>query len=344
MANESKNISLNFVTKNNLSENTLDLIDKSLEPTENTLDLIDKSLEPSENTLDLTENTLDNLTDKFLEPLNDDITCLCLSGGGIKGLGFIGVLEKLIEHKKIELNKIDMYVGTSVGSIISFFLILGFTIEEIKEFIITFNFSKLNEEIDCIILIEKFGINNGEKAKLLFSKFLELKLNVKDITFKELFNKIQKKILIIGTNLTKCQEELFSVDTTPDMSVITAIRISMSIPIIFTPVIYNNSVYVDGALVNNFPINYCPKDKTFGIYANNFNSFEINSIQSVITACTNVVSNTISQKNLNSKYKNIIKIVYSEQSFSLLDSTQEDKKNMIEIGYKTAADFLNQNI
>ena len=339
MLNESKNISLDFVSKNTLDN----LTEQSLEPSENTLDLTEQSLEPSENTLDLTEQSLEP-SENTLEPLNDDITCLCLSGGGIKGLGFIGVLEKLIEHKKIELNKIDMYVGTSIGSIISFFLILGFTIEEIKEFIITFNFSKLNEEIDCIILIEKFGINNGEKAKLLFSKFLELKLNVKDITFKELFNKIQKKILIIGTNLTKCQEELFSVDTTPDMSVITAIRISMSIPIIFTPVIYNNSVYVDGALVNNFPINYCPKDKTFGIYANNSNSFEINSIQSIITACINVVSNTISQKNLNSKYKNIIKIVYSEQSFSLLDLTSEDKKNMIEIGYNTADVFLNQNI
>ena len=331
--------SLDFVSKNTLDN----LTEQSLEPSENTLDLTEQSLEPSENTLDLTEQSLEP-SENTLEPLNDDITCLCLSGGGIKGLGFIGVLEKLIEHKKIELNKIDMYVGTSIGSIISFFLILGFTIEEIKEFIITFNFSKLNEEIDCIILIEKFGINNGEKAKLLFSKFLELKLNVKDITFKELFNKIQKKILIIGTNLTKCQEELFSVDTSPDMSIITAIRISMSIPIIFTPVIYNNSVYVDGALVNNFPINYCPKDKTFGIYANNSNSFEINSIQSIITACINVVSNTISQKNLNSKYKNIIKIVYSEQSFSLLDLTSEDKKNMIEIGYNTADVFLNQNI
>ena len=319
-------------------ENTLDnLTEKSIEPSQHTIDLTNKFLEPL-------ENTLDNLTEKSIEPLNNNITCLCFSGGGVKGLCFIGVLEKLIKHKKIELNKIDMYVGTSVGSIISFLLILGFTIEEIKEFIITFNFSKLNEEIDCINLIEKFGINNGEKIKLLFIKFLELKLNVKDITFKELFNKIQIKLLIVGTNLTKCQEELFSVDTTPDMSVITAIRISMSIPIIFTPVIYNNSVYVDGALVNNFPINYCPKDKTFGIYANYSNSFEINSIQSIIIACTNVVSNTICQKNLNSNYKNIIKIIYSEQTFSLFDLTLEYKKNMIELGYKTADEFLNQDI
>jgi len=335
------------------SENTLDnLTEKSIEPSEKTLDLTEKSIEPSENTLDnLTEKsiepsekTLDNLTEKSLEPLNDDITCLCLSGGGVRGLCFIGVLEKLIEHNKIELNKIDMYVGASIGSIITFFLILGVSIEEIKEFIITFNFFKLNEEIDCINLIEKFGINNGEKVKLLFSKFLELKLNVKDITFKELFNKIQKKILIVGTNLTKCQEELFSVDTSPDMSVITALRISISIPIIFTPVIYNNSVYVDGGLVNNFPINYCPKDKTFGIYTNNCNSFEINSIQSILTACTNVIANIISQKNLNYKYKNIIKIVYTDQLLSILDATQEKKKYMFEIGYKTACEFLNQDI
>jgi predicted acylesterase/phospholipase RssA len=109
-------------------------------------------------------------------------------------------------------------------------------------------------------------------------------------------------------------------------------------------VLLNNNYYVDGALVNNFPINYCPKNKTFGIYTNNSNGFEINSIQSILTACTNVVSNIISQKNLNSKYKNIIKIVYPDQTFSILDITKEDKKNLIEFGYKTACEVLNQDI
>ena len=347
LSNNTLNLSNNTL---DLSNNTLDLSNNNLDTLDlsnNTLDLLNNNLDTldlSNNTLDLSNNTLD-LSNNTLDLSNNDITCLCFSGGGVKGICFIGVLEKLIEHKKIKLNKIDMYVGTSAGSIISFFLILGFTIEEMKEFIMTFNFSKLNEEIDCINLIEKFGINNGEKIKLFFIKFLELKLNVQDITFKELFNETQKKILIIGTNLTKNQEELFSVDTTPNMSVITAIRISISIPVIFTPVMYNNSLYVDGALVNNFPINYCPKDKTFGIYVKNSNNnIEINSMQSFIIMCLNITSDTIIEKNLNSECKNIIKIINPKPELQQFELTLEYKKFLIELGCKTTVDYLEQII
>jgi len=343
LSNNTLDLSNNNLDTLDLSNNTLDLSNNTLDLSNNNLDTLDLS----NNTLDLSNNNLDtlDLSNNTLDLSNNDITCLCFSGGGVKGICFIGVLEKLIEHKKIKLNKIDMYVGTSAGSIISFFLILGFTIEEMKEFIMTFNFSKLNEEIDCINLIEKFGINNGEKIKLLFIKFLELKLNVQDITFKELFNETQKKILIIGTNLTKNQEELFSVDTTPNMSVITAIRISISIPVIFTPVMYNNSLYVDGALVNNFPINYCPKDKTFGIYVKNSNNnIEINSMQSFIIKCINITSDTISGKNLNSDYKNIIKILNPKPELPQFELTLEYKKFLIELGCKTTVDYLEQII
>ena len=54
-----------------------------------------------------------------------------------------------------------------------------------------------------------------------------------DITFKRLYNST-KKICIIGSNVSKNREEYFSYETTPDMSVLKAIRISSSIPIIFT--------------------------------------------------------------------------------------------------------------
>jgi predicted acylesterase/phospholipase RssA len=345
MLDENKYISLDLLN------NTLDLSNNNLDLSNNTLDLSDNTLDLSNNTLPdntlqdntLLDNTLpDNtLPENILDLPDNDITCLCFGAGGVKGIAFIGALEKLIEYKKIELNKIKMYVGTSAGGIVSFLLNLDFTIEEIKEFIITFNFSKLNEEVDCVNLLEKFGINNGDRIKLLFIKFLELKFNVKDITFKELFNKTQKKLLIIATNLTKSQEELFSVDTTPDMSVIIAIRISVSIPIIFTPVIYNDSVYVDGALYNIFPINYCPIDKTFGIYIKNCNNnLEINSIQSFILTCLNITADTITEKYLNSGYKNVIKIINPKPELQQFELTLEYKKSLIELGYTSVNNYF----
>ena len=49
------------------------------------------------------------------------------------------------------------------------------------------------------------------------------------------------------------------------MSVLLAIRISMSLPFIFTPVFYNGCHYVDGALLRNFGIEFCDPQKTIGL-------------------------------------------------------------------------------
>ena len=52
------------------------------------------------------------------------IKTLCLSGGGTKGICYIGAIENLESNNYLNLKNIDTFVGTSVGSIISFFLIL----------------------------------------------------------------------------------------------------------------------------------------------------------------------------------------------------------------------------
>ena len=50
------------------------------------------------------------------------------------------------------------------------------------------------------------------------------------------------------------------------MDVLLAIRMSFSIPFVFTPVKYNNNFYVDGSVLNDFPIDLCDKDNFIGIF------------------------------------------------------------------------------
>ena len=82
--------------------------------------------------------------------------------------------------------------------------------------------------------------------------FLKLKLNVNDITFIELYNITKKNLSMIGTNYTKGTEVCFNHINYPTLSVIKAIRISISVPLLFTPVLYNNDYYVDGAIYLHF--------------------------------------------------------------------------------------------
>ena len=190
---------------------------------------------------------------------------ICLSGGGISGISQISALEYLNKNKIINFNNINLYVGTSVGSIISFLIIIGYKPNYIIEFIKKFDFNKIKEDFDIDKLFLNYGINNFTNLMIIIKSFLYNKFNISDITFRELYLKTNKKLSIIATNLTKNREEYFSLDTTPDFSVLLAIRMSISLPIISTPVKYNNDLYVDGGCFNNFPINYCDKNTTLGI-------------------------------------------------------------------------------
>ena len=275
------------------------------------------------------------------EKIQKKIKTLCFSGGGIKGFSFLGALQGLIEKKIVNLSEIKCFVGTSIGAMLAFLLNLEWEIEEIKEFIFNFNFSKLKGEINSISFFQNYGIQDGDRFKLLLIKFLESKLNVKDITFEELYLKTNKKLIIIGANLSKAKEIVFSYKNTPNFSVILALRISTSVPVIFAPVIYENEYYVDGGIVNNFPLNHCSKKSTIGFYIKNSDeSNDINSLKKLITTVFGVTADTISEKNIKKYFNSVIQIKNSEFIHTNFDIDLETKKKIIDLGYKSVDDFL----
>ena len=261
---------------------------------------------------------------------------LCLSSGGVYGLSYIGALDYLINEKILNLNNIKIFAGTSIGSIILFFIIIGYNIKEINYIIINLNFSKLQSEINIENLLINNGIDNGLKIITLLKFFLNKKLNIDDITFKELQLKYNKNFIVIGTNFSKGEEAVFNYINTPDMSIITAIRISISIPFIFTPVLYNNEYYVDGALTNAFPINYCNQETTISINLPYSDSYKINDVFDVLLNSIKIMSKSISCKNKCNINDNIINIYNDESYISYdLNINLETKKNLINLGKET---------
>jgi NTE family protein len=203
---------------------------------------------------------------------------LCLSGGGTSGISTLGSLKILENYNFYNYKKINNFYGTSVGSIICFFLIIKYSIDDIINFIDKFNFDNLDQKANAEIFLKNYGLNTGSRLVTIIQTFLYEKFKLKDITFFELYKKTNKNFGVVGTNITKNREELFSYKNTPNMSVIKAIRISISIPFVFTIVEHNNFKYTDGGLVNNFPINYCNSKTTIGINLvsskdNNCNTF-----------------------------------------------------------------------
>ena len=96
------------------------------------------------------------------------IDTLCFSGGGVKGFAIIGVLEYLEKNNNLDILLIKNYVGTSCGAIISFLLSINYSINEIKEFILNFNFNILINDIDIDNIFINYGIDNGNKIIYIF--------------------------------------------------------------------------------------------------------------------------------------------------------------------------------
>ena len=268
------------------------------------------------------------------------IDTLCFSGGGIKGFSFIGVLDYLEKNNKINLELIKNYVGTSCGAMLSFLLSINYSIDELKEFILNFNFQVLINETDNNIenLLINFGLDDGNKIIYMLQSFLKNKYNTVDITFEEHYELTNNNLIIIGTNYTKSSEVIFNYKNTPSVSVITALRISISIPLIFTPVFYNDNCYIDGALVNNFPINHCNIKNTIGINIINKHN-KLDNITLFITNCIGIL--------MQKKYEslNIINICELEDEIcNAIDFnvSKEKKNDLINLGYNIAEDYISK--
>ena len=270
-----------------------------------------------------------------------NIDGLCLSGGGDKAFSIIGCLSYLEKYEKFDITKINNYYGTSAGAILSFLLIIGYTIDEIKDFIEMFDFKLLFNAISTNIIdfLNKFGFDDASKIINIIKKFLQEKINIDDITFIDLFKITCKKLNIIGTNFSKGTDVIFNHINNPNMSVITAINISMCIPLLFQPILYEGDYYVDGGITNNLPIKYCNKKTTLIIYLKFGHNNNLNSVIDLLVGCTSIMCDVISEKDFYDKSLNIIQI-NNDINNIIFDLTKENKIKIIQNGYDTAELFI----
>lgn len=155
---------------------------------------------------------------------------LVLSGGGARGISHLGVIKSLVEHD-ITIKEIS---GTSAGSIVGALYSYGYSPEDIMEVIVKTNFFWL--------LRPAFSLN----GLLSMSKIGDLLTNyIKNDRFEEL----KIPLTIAATNIEKGKTEYFS-----EGDLIQPILCSCSIPVIFQPVQYKGSFYIDGGILNNLPV------------------------------------------------------------------------------------------
>lgn len=268
-----------------------------------------------------------------------NVTGLVLSGGGVKGIATLGALEYFYEKNK--LDNVKTFVGTSVGAVIAAFICIGFTPRELYSVVENFNMSDLTQH-DFLQIIKFYGIDDGSRIE----DFLESLFKKKDcnkITFKELYERFDKDLIITGTCLNETKLYYFNKDDFPDMQIQQAVRISMSIPFYFVPYNINGKLFVDGGCMNNFPIDkYINRDDFVGILLCSDNpDRKITNIEDYLCAVFSCIGEGMDIAS--SKYKNVIRIICENINSVDFSICLEKKEELFHYGYAAALNFMTFN-
>ncbi|XP_078604523.1 uncharacterized protein LOC144878118 [Branchiostoma floridae x Branchiostoma japonicum] len=198
---------------------------------------------------------------------------LVLEGGGAKGIGYVGAL-KALEDAGI-LSQIKRLAGTSAGAITASFLAIGMTPEEILDELSGVDLQNMTLDsrwptLSSIpgmkqvtyfwdVLTER-GACPGQKFLEWFGDVLDRNLRKrgvpldKDITFDQVYHVLGKELCLVAFNMNYNRESYFHVKTTPILRVREAVRMSMTIPLVFQPFQDVDSSYIDGSTNANYPI------------------------------------------------------------------------------------------
>lgn len=194
---------------------------------------------------------------------------LVFEGGVVKGIAYLGAME-VFDSKNI-LAAVERVGGTSAGAIYAVVTGLNYSIEEIQEIIWNMDFNKFMDDSWGVIrnssrLLNQFGWFKGDYFLNWMKELIKKKTGSATTTFRQLetMKKINgfKSIYLIGCNLSTGFSEIYSAETTPDMPICDAVRISMSIPVFFASVrTANGDTLVDGGTVNNYPVKLFDRKK-----------------------------------------------------------------------------------
>lgn len=179
---------------------------------------------------------------------------LCLSGGGVRAISYIGALQVLEEEGL--LKNITEFLGVSAGALVALLLSIGFSLTDLNNIMRGLDFSEVRA-IDPEKLLgydEHYGIDDGEGLRYLIESLLKRKGLPPTIRFCDLPK--DKKLRIWATDLNDLKPREFSAKTTPNVQVQHALRASMALPFYFTPVRdpINGHLLTDGGVIANYPI------------------------------------------------------------------------------------------
>ena len=168
---------------------------------------------------------------------------LVLSGGGMKGLAHVGVLQAL-EERGLEPSLI---VGSSIGALIAATWATGMPLREMVAW------TRLVRRRDVFAVAHADMAFRRMRAPAVYRRE-PLEQLVSALVGDRTFRDLQRRILVNTVDLEAGAQVLWGLPGLDDVPVADAVFASCALPGIFPPRIIRGRSYVDGAVVENLPL------------------------------------------------------------------------------------------
>jgi len=236
---------------------------------------------------------------------------VALEGGGAMGLAHIGVLKWFEEHHI----PVDYVAGTSMGGLVGGFYATGMTPEEMQKLIEGLDWREIlgdrtpyedlsyrrKEDQHAYPNSLIFGLRHGLSAPAGLIAGHQIGLLIGRVTLPyygiSSFDDMPVPFRCVATDLVSGQSHVFK-----DGPLAIALRSTMSIPGVFSPVREGKAVYVDGGLLDNLPTDVVRKmgaEIVIGVHLESA-PVEANDIRSVFSVLNHSVSAVVTENEMRS--------------------------------------------
>jgi predicted acylesterase/phospholipase RssA len=272
---------------------------------------------------------------------------LVISGGSTKGLLAFGALQYAIDNHL--LKHVTTYVGTSIGSIISFMLAIGYSPTEVMVYICTHQLLEKMKHFNIVAMINGEGASSYAHIQEQIEKMTIAKIGYLP-TLKNIREKFGKTLICITHNFSTCKTIELSPDSHPDLPCLTAIRMSSNLPFIFEKYKYGDHFFVDGGVANNFPIDVGDRvgKKILGIVLLGQSEKEENSnpdegiLADIYQLMFTPIKQAMEYRIANASNRcRIVKLRHPEHKLFNFNISATEKLNMFSNGYNTMRDEFN---
>src|SRR5580704_12585567 len=271
---------------------------------------------------------------------------LVLEGGGALGLAHIGVLQWMEEHRI----PVSYVAGTSMGGLVGGIYSTGRSPAEVREVVDKINWDEVlrgqtpfedlsfrrKQDAHEVPSSLEFGLRKGLQFPAGFNTGQQVSLILDRIAlpYSELnsFNDLPIPFACVATDLVSGKPHVFR-----SGPLALALRSTMSLPGIFTPVRSGDHIYADGGLLNNIPIDVAKEmgaDIVIGIHLETAPISPTESLSS-FAVLGQSISVMIAANELRSMEQADLLVTVPLQKYNALDYNAADA--IIKAGYDAAA-------